>query len=168
MKYQDHFLIIPANLTICQNKLDLGFLLDSSGSVGYNHFKQMKSFVKDLTDYYKLGPEETRVSVMSFSNSAYIHISFSGYFSDKNEFDAAVDRISYTGEGTATAIALNITYNHMFTLLNRRRGEGKNVIMWTLISDIQLGMSYKIYALFWELTFCIPRDQKSFGDLDGW
>ena len=116
-------------------------MLDSSGSVGYNNFEQMKLFVKDLTNYYKLGPEETRVSAMSFSSTAYIHIPFSRYFSDKNQFDSAVDRIRYSGGGTATAMALNMAYNDMFTSLNGTRGTGKNLIMWTPISDYQQGMS---------------------------
>ena len=103
-------------------------MLDSSGSVGYNNFQRMKLFVKDLTDYYKLGPEETRVYVMSFSSSAYIHIPFSGNFSNKNQFDSAVDTISYTGGGTATAIALKMTYNDMFTSRYGARGTGKDLV----------------------------------------
>ena len=104
-------------------------MLDSSGSVGYNNFQQMKLFVKDLVDFYKLGPEETQVSVMSFSSSAYIHIPFSQVFSDKNQFDSAVDRISYGGGGTTTAMALNMAHNDMFTLRNETRGTGKNLVM---------------------------------------
>ena len=104
-------------------------MLDSSGSVGYNNFQQMKLFVKDLVDFYKLGPEETQVSVMSFSSSAYIHIPFSQVFSDKNQFDSAVDRISYSGGGTATAMALNMAYNNLFTSRNGTRGTGKNLVM---------------------------------------
>ena len=148
--------------------MDLGFVLDSSGSVGYNHFQQMKLFVKDLTDFFKLGPDETRVSVMSFSSSAYIHIPFSRNFSDKNQFVSAVDRISYTGGGTATAIALYMAYNDTFTSRYGARGTGKDLVKWFPSSDYQLGMSYKIYVLFLELTFYIFRDQKSFGDLDRW
>ena len=113
-------------MTKCQNKLDLGFVLDSSGSVGYTNFQRMKLFVKDLTDFYKLGPDETRVSVMSFSDSAYIHISFSGYFADKNRFDSAVDRIGYDNGGTATAMALSMAYNDMFTSRYGARGTGRN------------------------------------------
>ena len=58
---------VSANDTICQNKLDFGFMLDSSGSVGKENFERTKSFVKNLTYYYKLGLDETRISVMSFS-----------------------------------------------------------------------------------------------------
>ena len=86
----------------------------------------MKRFVKDLTDFHKIGREETRVSVMSFSNYAVIHIRFSTYFSHKSQFDNAVDRIQYTGGGTATSIALNMAYNDMFTLRYGARGPGKN------------------------------------------
>ena len=114
--------------TKCQNKLDLGFILDSSGSVGQYNFEGMKSFVKDLTDFYKLGSDETRVSVMSFSDSTNIHIAFSSYFSDKNQFDSAVDRIGFADGGTATAMALNLAYNSMFTPRYGARGSGKDPI----------------------------------------
>ena len=87
----------------------------------------MKSFVKDLTDFYKLGLDETRVSVLSFSDSANIHIAFSAYFSYKSRFDSAVDRIQYNDGGTATALALNMAYNSMFTPRYGARGSGKDL-----------------------------------------
>ena len=111
----------------CQNKLDLGFVLDGSGSVGYTNFQRMKLFVKDLTDFYMLGSDKTRVSVMSFSNSAYIHIWFSSYFADKNGFDSTVDRIGYNSGGTATAEALIRAYNDMFTSRYGARGTGRSI-----------------------------------------
>ncbi len=120
-------MLFSVNITTkCQNKLDLGFILDSSGSVGQYNFERMKSFVKDLTDFYKLGSDETRVSVMSFASSANLHIAFSSYFSDKNQFDSAVDRIGFTGGGTATAMALNLAYNSMFTPRYGARGSGED------------------------------------------
>ena len=119
-------------------------MLDSSRSIGYDNFQRMKLFVKDLTDYYKLGLQETRVSVMSFASSAYIHIPFSRHFSDKNQFDSAVDEISYSGGGTATAIALNMAYTDMFTSHNGSRGASKNLLMWIPLSVEQLGILYKI------------------------
>jgi uncharacterized protein YegL len=106
--------------------MDLGFILDNSGSVGYGNFERMKSFVKDLTDFYKIGPDETRVSVMSFASYTNIHISFSAYFSDKSRFNSDVDRIPYTGGGTATATALRLAYSNMFTRNYGMRGPGKH------------------------------------------
>ena len=112
-------------------------MLDSSGSVGYNNFQRMKSFVKDLTDFYKLGPKETRVSVMSFSSSAYIHIPFSRNFLDKNQFDLAVDEIRYDDGTTATAIALNMAYNDMFTSRYGARGTGRDLVIWLWLYGFQ-------------------------------
>ena len=118
--------------------MDFGFILDSSGSVGQHNFERMKLFVKDLTDFYKLGSEETRVSVMSFSDSANIHIAFSAYFSDKDRFDSAVDRIQYNDGGTATGMALNMAHNDMFTSRNGARGSGKDIELWVRTCSYEL------------------------------
>ncbi|XP_028394865.1 uncharacterized protein LOC114519007 [Dendronephthya gigantea] len=120
---------VKGNFTRCQNKLDLGFILDSSGSVGYNNFERMKQFVKDFADFYKLGREETRISVMSFSSFANIRIRFSTYFSTKSEFDNSVDRIPFTAGGTATSVALNLAYNSMFTAQYGARGSEFKKVM---------------------------------------
>ena len=89
----------------------------------------MKLFVKDLADFYKLGLEDTRVSVMSYSNSPSIDISFSRYFSNKNQFDSAVDLISYSGGGTATARALDMANSDMFTSSYGARGRGNDFVI---------------------------------------
>ena len=84
----------------------------------------MKAFVKDLTNFFTISSDETRVSVMTFASSAAIHFHFSSGFSNKNSLDAAVDNIGYTGGGTATALALNFAYTHMFNSRYGARGEG--------------------------------------------
>ena len=78
------------------------------------NYDKMKTFLKDLTSYFSISRDETRVSVMSFSNDAKIHISFSQYFDDHFELSLAIDDIDYSGGGTATAIALNKAYEDMF------------------------------------------------------
>lgn len=83
----------------------------------------MKTFVKDLTSYFSISRDETRVSVMSFSNKATIHIPFSQYF-DVVKLSLAIDDIDYSGGGTATAIALNTAYQDMFQEKNGGRKEG--------------------------------------------
>ena len=125
--------------------MDLGFVLDSSGSVGYFNFQQMKLFVKHLTDYYKLGPEETRASVMSFSSSAYIRIPFSENFLNKNQFDSAVDRVSYDGGSTSTTLALIMAYNDMFTSRYGARGTGKDLVKWFRITTWECRTKYTYY-----------------------
>ena len=86
----------------------------------------MKAFVKNLTSFFTISSDETRVSVMTFASSATIHIKFSRLFSDKRSLDFAVNNIGgkYSGGGTATAMALNVAYMHMFIRSYGARGTG--------------------------------------------
>ncbi|XP_046844438.1 uncharacterized protein LOC124438363 isoform X2 [Xenia sp. Carnegie-2017] len=113
----------------CKHKLDLGFILDSSGSVGQSNFRRMKNFVKDLTNFYNIGVHETRVSVLTFASSSRINIRFD-QFSNKRFFDAAVDNIYYTDGSTYTASALYLAYNKMYTsAYGARSAEFKKVLV---------------------------------------
>ena len=107
-------------------------MLDSSGRVGKENFERMKSFVKSLTYYYKLGLDETRISVMSFSTHSVIQILFSQDL-ERKQFDAAVDEIPYLAELTKTGEALEKAYNDMFSPINGTRGTG-TASLWTTIS----------------------------------
>ena len=91
--------------------------------MGIDNYQKMKTFVKDLTSYFSISRDETRVSVMSFSNEAQIHISFSQYF-DIVRLSLAIDDIDYSGGGTATAIALSKAYQDMFQEKNGARKGG--------------------------------------------
>ena len=117
---------ISGNESKCLHKVDLGFILDSSGSVSYSNFQKMKTFVKDLTDFFHVLPDETRVSVMTFASRTTINIQFSQQFYNKSSLHQAVDNIRYTGGGTATAMALNRAYTDMFTSRYGARGAGQS------------------------------------------
>ncbi|CAB3998999.1 Hypothetical predicted protein, partial [Paramuricea clavata] len=106
---------------ICREKLDLGFILDRSGSIGSTNFEKIKSFVKDLTDYFEVSQTYTRVSVMSYSSSSTIHFQFSRQFPTKQDLYSAIDSISYDGGGTNTGEALTKAYTTMFNTNNGAR-----------------------------------------------
>lgn len=61
---------------------------------------------------------------MSFSNDATIHITFSQQFTHHTSLSTAIDRISYSGGGTQTAIALTKAYEDMFRAKNGARKTG--------------------------------------------
>ena len=84
----------------------------------------MNAFVKDLTNFFTISSDETRISVMTFASHATIHIKFSRLFSDKRSLDYVVNNIGYSGGGTATATALNLAYTHMFSRSYGARGTG--------------------------------------------
>lgn len=89
----------------------------------------MKAFVKNLTSFYTISADETRVSVMSFSSTSIIHIRFNNYFPNKISFDNRVGSTPYLGGGTNTAGALNVAFTTMFTTAYGARDSGKNVIL---------------------------------------
>ena len=127
------YFCLSANPTICQNKLDLGFMLENSGRLnGEDNFKRIKSLVKNITDYFMLGPDETRVSVMSFETDSVINISFSQSL-DKLRFDSAVDEIKYQdffgfGLLTLTGEALRKANSDMFSSSYGARGTGRDLV----------------------------------------
>ncbi len=100
---------------ICTTKLDLGFILDGSDSIGETNFQKIKDFVKDLTDHFEVSQGYTRVSVMSYASSSTIHFSFSQQFATRQDLHSAVDGISYVRGGTNAGEALAKAYTDMFT-----------------------------------------------------
>ena len=133
-------------------------MLDSSRSVGKKNFERMKSFIKSLTDYYKVGLDDTRVSVMSFSAKAIIEISFNQSW-DKNWFDSAVDRIKYQGGKTYTGKALEKAYRVMFKPRYGARGTGRDLIVDSNISILTLG-NYRQTVWKQEISLFLRRDIK--------
>ena len=85
----------------------------------------MKTFVKDVTAFFKISFAYTRVSVMSYASYTNIHFYFSTYFRNKAAMDYAIDSIRFTGGGTQTAKALNTAYSDMFARRNGARGTGQ-------------------------------------------
>ncbi|XP_028415053.1 uncharacterized protein LOC114538138 [Dendronephthya gigantea] len=102
----------------CTRKVDLGFLIDSSGSVKEEDFERMKTFVKRLTDHFKISPNFTRVAVITYNSRINVRFLFSQLFESQNELDTAIDEIGYTGGGTNTGAALTIAYTVMFNPVN--------------------------------------------------
>ena len=55
--------------TVCQTKLDLAIVVDTSGSVGFNNFKKVQNFLKSLVDFFNIGRDETHIALVSYSYS---------------------------------------------------------------------------------------------------
>ena len=133
-------------------------MLDSSRSIGKENFERMKSFIKSLTDYYEVGLDDTRVSVMSFSTKPIIEISFLQSL-DKNWFDSAVDRIKYQRRETYTSKALEKAYNVTFKPRYEAKETGRDLIVNFNISILTLG-NYRQTVWKQEISLFLRRDIK--------
>lgn len=116
--------VLGENITSCPKKIDLGFMLDSSGSIGSSNFNKTKSFIKNITGYFKISQNNTRVAVMSYASRSTMHFPFSREFTSRQDLHLAIDSISYSGGGTYTAQALSTAYTDMFNISKGSRNTG--------------------------------------------
>ncbi|KAI8500842.1 hypothetical protein Bbelb_216600 [Branchiostoma belcheri] len=60
--------IPPPLATTCPYPVDLVFLLDSSETFRTSGFEEAKTFVQNVVNYFTLGPDDTRVGVVTYSH----------------------------------------------------------------------------------------------------
>ncbi|XP_031574613.1 uncharacterized protein LOC116308348 isoform X2 [Actinia tenebrosa] len=94
-------------------KVDIGILMDESGSVSPEDWVREKNFVKDLSDHFEFGQKAAQIGVISFSTRANMDIQLNSN-NNGNSFKKAVDRIRQARGWTYTATALNLAYNQLF------------------------------------------------------
>ena len=79
---------------------DVVFLMDSSGSIGFDNFKKMKKFLKDVIATLNIGPNEshTRISVVSFGDNVRPDFNLNSY-QTVQQYHKAIDDIKYLNQG---------------------------------------------------------------------
>ena len=79
-------------------KVELGVLMDESGSISDDDFRREKNFVAELAKgFSNFGPNGVQMGVVSYSTYANVDIKLKA-FSNKADFMKAVDRIRHRGE----------------------------------------------------------------------
>ena len=87
--------------------------------------KKIKTFVKNLTDHFKISKDYTRVSIISYATSPTLHFPFSQQFADRRDLHSAIENIAYIeGSSTGTGAALTEAYTDMFNASNGARLSG--------------------------------------------
>ncbi|KAL4227529.1 von Willebrand factor (vWF) type A domain [Mactra antiquata] len=103
-----------STITDCEGSVfDIVFVLDSSGSVGYDNFTVMKSFVKAVVENLEIAENKTRVGLMTYSRYPFIRINLNDY-TNKTELLAAVDKVPYIPGITETQSALQLLLQEGF------------------------------------------------------
>lgn len=90
----------------CQYKVDLGFVLDSSGSLENNYVNE-KYFLKTIASSFGISKDGTRAGVITFSYTAKNSIKMNDHY-DVASFNAAVDEIPLMGYTTRIDRALRM------------------------------------------------------------
>lgn len=112
---------------MCKQPIDLGFILDESGSIVNRNWEIMKDFTETLVRSFEISDRGTRVAALMFSNDPTMLIRFNDFTGANNNADSVSRKIQSfgrSGVGGQTWInkALDMAYNVMFTEANGMRG----------------------------------------------
>lgn len=77
-------------------KVDIGILMDESGSVSQTEFEEQKNFVKKLAGRFELGPNAAQMGVITYSTGAQLDITLN-QFKDTASFVQRVNSIKRAG-----------------------------------------------------------------------
>ena len=78
------------------------FVLDSSGSVGERNFELVRRFVLDVSRIFQIGPRNTQIGVIIFSDSSQVIFNLNRY-QNRQSLERAIRRIPYLAGATDTA-----------------------------------------------------------------
>ncbi|XP_068680124.1 uncharacterized protein [Montipora foliosa] len=101
---------------VCTATVDLGFLIDGSGSIeqaGAGNFKKELNFVKQIVNGFKVSKKDTHVGVIIFSSNARVVSGFDEHY-DKRSVLAAIESIPYPGAGTKIGKALDLASTQLY------------------------------------------------------
>ena len=118
----------------CENTpIDLSIVLDQTKSVGAKNYDKMLETVRKLISKYNVGPDQTRVSIVTFAKQAEIRVSFDddNYQSQKGLnklIDQMIKKDKLKGV-TRTDIALETVGKDVFNSKKGDRLDAPNVMI---------------------------------------
>ncbi|CAF1047667.1 unnamed protein product [Didymodactylos carnosus] len=86
-------------------KLDLGFILDASGSIGPTDYERQRNFTKDILQLVNVGPNKTHVAIINYSAKIETLSLLNQYYTINEKLNR-VNNATYFGEATHTGEAL--------------------------------------------------------------
>ena len=124
-----HCFIEKVKAAVCKSLVDVGFILDSSGSVK-NDYPTLKGFLKSLAAAFQLNDDGPIAGVVTFSKDAELSIKLNDHsMHNVASFNEAVDNIPYMGSITRLDKALELAQSDLFSVANGDRPGVPNVLI---------------------------------------
>ncbi|XP_069097153.1 von Willebrand factor A domain-containing protein 1 isoform X1 [Pleurodeles waltl] len=108
---------------------DVLFLTDSSGSVSYKEFSQVKAFVADLLQPFTFGPQDVQTSVIHISTVPAVEFPFDQHASSES-VQRAIRNMKQRMGDTNTGQALYLAKEKIFTDEAGARPNVPKVLVW--------------------------------------
>ena len=115
----------------CGQKVDVGFILDSSGSLRTEYGKE-KQFLKAIAAQFGVNQNNSRIGVISFSYFAELSIKLDEH-DNQHTFNKAVDDIPNMGSTTRIDRALRLAQKELFDERNGARFQVNKILI--LLTD---------------------------------
>ena len=106
--------------------IDIYFVLDESGSVGFSNYQMMKQFVYNTVNDFDIGPDDTQVGVISYSSLATFRFYLNTYH-NKATLLSAINALPYTDGGTNTVAAIDLLRTDGFNSTNGGRPQSQAI-----------------------------------------
>lgn len=107
-------------IIVCKAKLDLGFLIDGSSSVGRKNFRLVKNFIKKVANSFTISSQYVRVGIVLYSSGRKLEFGFNQYTRPR-QLQRAIRKMQLPGGGTLTGLALQFTAKKLFATSNRKK-----------------------------------------------
>ena len=110
--------------------LDVGIILDGSGSVKSENFQKAKEFISEFITHFKISPSETHVGMITYSTDAKLEFSMAN--STYHHMLALKNKIlgiSYPDGWTRTDKALEMASSQLFTTAGGDRSTKPNILI---------------------------------------
>ena len=104
----------------CKPIADIGFVIDSSGSIGRSNWGRMKRFLKALISKLDVSPSTTHISAVAYSNNPEVVLQFNS-LQGTNEVNRAFDGMRWQRGFTYTDKALLLADSDLFQSKNGMR-----------------------------------------------
>ncbi|KAM5141078.1 von Willebrand factor A domain-containing protein 1 [Mantella aurantiaca] len=108
---------------------DLLFLLDSSGSVTYDEFANVKEFIGDLLRPFKFGPQDVQASVVQISTHPALEFPLNQYPSSQ-DVQKAIQKMQQRMGDTNTGKALDYVKEQLYAEKFGSRADVPKVMVW--------------------------------------
>jgi len=111
----------------CDGRVDLVFMIDSSGSIRAERFPLLLDHVKSIVNDLTIGPDRAQVGVITFDDTAMIRFNLNTYKTKADILQAVSNIVYVRDKKTNTADALALLASTMFTEANGDRKDVQNV-----------------------------------------
>ena len=134
--YKDYILLLTA-IPTCETPLDICLIIDSSGSIRDNNppsgnpdnWQLQLEFLAALIEAFTIGPDDTRVGAIVFSEQVRLPFSLNTY-TTKDEIQNTIRNLAYMGQTTNTPEALIQTRLQCF---NSATGDRPDIVNLAII-----------------------------------